>query len=76
MAWLYFLPFCVGHWRCSTRQRWLFGLNLALGWTGAGWVCLLVWASLLPRKPAPLTPPPLAGGGESFSTSTKAGMPH
>jgi len=40
---LYFVPVAVARWRGHRRLVRIAALNIALGWTGFGWVAALVW---------------------------------
>ena len=51
----YFLPFIVALIRHRHNTAAIFVLNLLLGWTGFGWVVILVWSL---TSPPPATPPP------------------
>jgi hypothetical protein len=41
---LYFLPFFIGAARGAGNQLGILIVNVALGWTGIGWLGALVWA--------------------------------
>jgi hypothetical protein len=59
LALLYFLPTIIaahnGH-----RATGVLLLNLFLGWTGIGWIALLLWALLSPPRYIFLAPPTYA----------------
>lgn len=44
ILYLYFLPFTVAYARRHNCAKTVFLMNLLLGWTGLGWIILLVWA--------------------------------
>ena len=41
---LYFIPFAIAHARRHKYTKTVFLLNLLFGWTGLGWIVLVVWA--------------------------------
>ena len=45
---LYLAPFCVAAGREHPSSIVILVLNLALGWTGVGWMAALAWAALAP----------------------------
>ena len=45
---LYLVPFCVAAGRDHPSSIVILVLNLALGWTGVGWMAALTWAALTP----------------------------
>lgn len=50
---LYFIPSFIAHSRKTKNFALIACLNLALGWTGVGWLGLLVWAAVDPPHPDP-----------------------
>ena len=44
VACLYFLPSVIAAFRNHPKLAAIFMYNLLLGWTGLGWVVVLVWA--------------------------------
>jgi Superinfection immunity protein len=58
LAALYFLPTIIAHNR-GHRVAGVLLLNLLVGWTGVGWVALLLW-SLLSWAPYSVDGPPVA----------------
>ena len=57
---IYFLPSLVAEYRSVWDSYGVYGctlLNLALGWTGVGWLALLIWAATA-RQPKPCTQQP------------------
>jgi hypothetical protein len=44
IAALYFVPLSVAIWRGHPKGMAIITLNVALGWTGIGWLGALVWA--------------------------------
>lgn len=54
---LYFLPTFIALARDVAARAQVIALNIALGWTGAAWICALILACG-PRRPRPTTPPP------------------
>jgi hypothetical protein len=56
-ALLYLLPTLVAVGRDAVAKTQVVVLNVALGWTGAGWICAFVMA-FGPRTPRPPVPPP------------------
>jgi len=48
---LYFIPFWVALNRKHSSTIAIFILNLALGWTGLGWLLALIWAFANPGHP-------------------------
>jgi Superinfection immunity protein len=47
---LYFLPTIIARQRRLSQKSTIGWLNLFLGWTTAGWVVLVIFASLASRK--------------------------
>lgn len=43
---LYFLPFFIALLKKHKSSDTIFVLNLLLGWTGIGWIVLLIWAAI------------------------------
>jgi hypothetical protein len=41
---LYFLPTIIAHARHSVSTTGIFVVNFLFGWTGIGWLLVLVWA--------------------------------
>jgi hypothetical protein len=41
---LYFIPFAIAYSRRHKYTKTVFLLNLLFGWTGLGWIILLVWS--------------------------------
>ena len=41
---LYFIPFAIAYSRRHKNTKTVFLLNLLFGWTGLGWIVLLVWS--------------------------------
>ena len=50
--WLYMLPSAIALFRSHTNLLWLAVANVALGWSGVGWIALLVWSILDEAEPA------------------------
>ncbi|NOZ65514.1 MAG: superinfection immunity protein [Alphaproteobacteria bacterium] len=49
---LYFLPIMIAGYRDHDRSISILLLNIALGWTGVGWILALVWSlSSLKNRP-------------------------
>ncbi len=73
---VYLLPWIVAEARGHERATALLLLNLAVGWTGVGWVALLLWArsTEAAAKPAPAEPALrlLPGGGEDAGRTRSA----
>lgn len=44
VLYLYFVPFGVAYGRGHKNTKTVFFLNLLFGWTGLGWISLLVWS--------------------------------
>ena len=44
ILYLYSLPFAIAYARRHKYTKTVFLLNLLLGWTGLGWIVLLIWA--------------------------------
>jgi hypothetical protein len=43
-VYLYFVPFAIAYARRHKYTKTVFLLNLLFGWTGLGWIVLVVWA--------------------------------
>ncbi len=43
---LYFLPMLVAQYREQEHLFGVFALNLVFGWTGIGWLAMLIWAAV------------------------------
>lgn len=41
---LYFLPGIVASLRCHQNRIAIWVLDLILGWTGVGWIVVMIWA--------------------------------
>jgi hypothetical protein len=41
---LYFVPFAIAYSRRHKYTKTVFLLNLLFGWTGLGWIVLVVWS--------------------------------
>ena len=44
-AFFYFLPALIASGRNLKNANWIALINLFFGWTGFGWIILLVWAA-------------------------------
>lgn len=44
ILYFYFLPFAIAYARRHNYTKTVFLLNLLLGWTGLGWIFLLIWS--------------------------------
>ncbi len=44
VLYLYFIPFVIAYARRHKYTKTVFLLNLLFGWTGLGWIILLVWS--------------------------------
>lgn len=53
---LYFLPAVLAASKRHAHAAALFFVDLALGWTGIGWLACLVWAASAPGEPKPYRP--------------------
>jgi hypothetical protein len=42
---VYFLPTIVAYRRGHFRRGTILFLNIFIGWSGLGWVCILVWSA-------------------------------
>jgi hypothetical protein len=51
----YIAPFVIAVVRDHHRLPWIGLLNLATGWTAAGWIAALVWSLTAIRQPAAIT---------------------
>ena len=49
---IYLAPLIIAVVRGHHRWPWIGFLNLAAGWTGAGWIAALVWSVTEIRQPA------------------------
>ena len=43
-VYLYFVPFAIAYVRRHKYTKTVFLLNLLFGWTGVGWIVLVVWS--------------------------------
>jgi hypothetical protein len=55
MLGIYIAPFVIAVLRDHHRLPWIVLLNLAAGWTVAGWIAALVWSVTAIRQPAAIT---------------------
>jgi hypothetical protein len=51
IAAVYCAPAIIAAWRQRRRAERIALLNLVLGWTGIGWIILLVWAAQSRKRP-------------------------
>ena len=56
MLGIYIAPLVIAAVRDHHRLPWIGLLNLAAGWTVAGWIAALVWSVAAIRQPAAILP--------------------
>jgi Superinfection immunity protein len=56
MLGIYVAPFVVAVIRDHHRLPWIALLNVATGWTVAGWIAALAWSMEVLRQPASIMP--------------------
>jgi hypothetical protein len=56
MLGIYIAPLVIAMVRDHHRLPWIGLLNLAAGWTVAGWIAALVWSATAIRQPAAILP--------------------
>ncbi len=72
---LYIVPFTVAAHRDHPQARSILVLNLALGWTGVGWLAALAWARDYSTGPPALRALPDPVDDVARAEATKAGSP-
>ena len=45
----YFVPSAIAYLRGHRSVGAIFALNLLVGWTGLGWIVMLIWSTSKPR---------------------------
>ena len=70
---VYLVPFVVAAARDHEHLHWILALDIALGWTGIGWLLALAWACLSAdqlhrRRPAEVIPIETARRARGFGT--------
>lgn len=65
IAALYFVPLSVAIWRGHPKGMAIITLNVALGWTGIGWLAALGWALAGPDRRRGAPEDPQAGDGRA-----------